>query len=559
MTVETFELRDYQRETVDALYGSYGAGNRRVVTVVPTGGGKTVIGTRVVADCIASGRRVLWLAHRTELIEQAAESLRADTSGMSVGILQSRRREVDRHVIVASMLTAVQPGALSLLKRARIGLIVVDECHHAVAASYMTIMRELGALEPGGPLVYGITATLDRSDGLALGDLWEDVAHAIPIQDLIARGFLLPPRGIRVKLDELQVGKLRENATQTQVDKAYGRAMSDSLAPAAIARAVLKHCPGRKGVAFLPTVELSREQARVFVEHGLNAIHVDADTPSAVRREIMKRARAGRYDVVCNVGICTEGTDVPVWSYVVLGRMTSSTTLYTQMLGRGLRPYPGQTDCLVLDPVGVTARHRLRVLATLDGAPQPEDIPPELLEYEIDETEPNEPETDSKSPKADAEPGPEGADGPLTAELVDLFSASHTAWLQTPRGVWFLPTGDSRALFLAPGAEVGTYDVQWTDGEVVHEAAPLDTAMSWGEKAARAAAKRDLDRAAGWRQRKLTRAERLAAVYRGFTPDDVGRDAGTLSASRDRLWAARVIDVLPCVEKVTPESYWTTY
>lgn len=555
--IETFELRDYQQETIDDLYRLWGIGERRIVGVMPTGGGKTVLGVKPVADCVQAGKRVLWLAHRTELIEAAEEKLKGDSAGLRVGVLQARRREFDSDVIVASVATAVRAGALGQLAQLGIGLIVIDECHHSVAPSYMTIMRALGALDDDGPLVLGLTATLDRGDGLALSELWQAVAKPIEMQRLIDEGWLLRPRGIRVKLDDLNLSGLKATASQAQTDQAYSRAMSDSLAPAAIARAVVEHCAGRKGVIFLPSVELSKEQARVLCEHGVSAVHMDADTPKEVRRELMRRVRAGQYDAVCNVGLFTEGTDVPIWSYAGLARMSNSGVLATQMIGRPLRPYPGQTEALILDFVGLTARFRLVTRVNLDGAPQVEDVPDDLLDY-VDEDEADEPHEPEQHGEAD--PLPEGVDGPLAYELVDLFSASHTAWQQSPRGVWFLPTGSGRAVFLAPGQEPGTYDVRWSSGELVHEdSVPLDSAMTWGERAAKSEAARPVERAASWRKRKATLAEKWAALSAGAAPDDFGREAGGVTDVLDRQWASTSIDVLPCVEKVTPAGYWTTY
>lgn len=559
MSVETFELRPYQQETIDDLYRLWGIGWQRIVGVMPTGGGKTVLGVKPVADCIAAGRRVLWLAHRTELIDAAEEKLKADTSGLSVGVLQGRRREFDRHVIVGSVATVVRPAALGMLAALGIGLIVVDECHHSAAPSYMTILRGLGAFEPDGPRVLGLTATLGRADGLSLGEVWEAVAKPIEMQRLIDEGWLLRPRGIRVKIDELNLRGLKSTASQAQTDRAYSEAMSDSLAPAAIARSVAEHCRGRKGVAFLPSVELSKEQARVFCEHGISAVHIDADTPADVRKELMKRARAGAYDVVCNVGLFTEGTDVPIWSFAVLGRMTSSEVLFTQMIGRPLRPYPGQVDALLLDVVGVTARHRIRAIVDLDGAPAVDDIPDDLLDL-LDAKEEQAERGDDEQP--DGTPLVNHVDGPLVVELVDLFSASHTAWQQSPRGVWFLPTGGGRAVFLAPGDEPGTYDVRMTDGTATtteRTGDPLDAAMTWGERAAKEHAERPVERGAKWRQRPASLADKWAALSAGGRPDEIGRQFGGVRDVLDRRWAVEAIDTLACVEGVTPAGYWTTY
>lgn len=550
--IETFTLRPYQQETVDGIYREYGRGVQRTAAVLPTGAGKTVVGLKPVADCIDAGRRALWLAGRTELIEQAEEKLRGDSSGLDVGVLQARRREVDRAVIVGSIMTAIQPGALALLRQLNVGLIVYDEAHHATAPSSLGLLEKLGAFAPGGPRVLGLTATLARGDGIALGQVWQSVAHTVTFQELVKLGFLLRPRGIRVKVAGLDFSTVRQSRSESGLDDhAAAQAMSDSLAPAAIARGYLEHAAGRKGVCFLPTVELSKEQAETFRQHGVNAIHVDADTPKAVRAEIVKRAKRGEYDMVCNVGLFTEGTDVPIWSVVILGRPTSSETLFTQMLGRPARPYPGQKDFLVLDVVGVTGRHRLRPLCSLEGALLPEDIPEDLKAL-LDEDEPD----DEPAATATFADVATGSDGELHVAMIDLFSASDTEWLRSPRGVWFLPTGDASAVLLAPGQEVETYDVLTTAGELIHEdSLPLDTAMSWGEKEAKNVAKLSLDRDAPWRGKKLTRAERLNAVWQGARPEQTA-NRGALAGAAAVRWAATNVDTMPQVEQVTPAGYW---
>lgn len=563
MTADVVELRDYQQRAVDATYAAYGSGRRRVPIVIPTGGGKTVVFARMMADCIAAGRPALALAHRTELIDAAEEKLRNATRGLGVGVVQGPRREFTAPAIVSSVQTAVRPGALGVLASRRFGLVVVDETHHIAAPSYQTILRELGVFKDDGPRLLGVTATLGRADGLALSDTFDGPpAEVVPMDELIRNGYLLRPKGIRVKVEGLDLSRVRTSRTSESGldDRAVSVAMQEALAPAAVARAVLEHCRGRHGVAFLPSVELSKEQARVFAEHGLRAIHVDADTPRRVRKEIIRRAKLGEYDVVCNVGLFTEGTDVPIWSFAVLGRPTSSETLFQQMIGRPLRPYPGQSDALVLDVVGVTGRHRIRSVVDMDGIEVVE-LDDELRQFDDDlgVDDPTEDRSGEEDERAGTDPA-QGVDGALVHELIDLFSASHTAWQRSPRGVWYLPTGDGRAVYLAPAADVDTYDVLWSDGELVHED-PCDiaSAMVWGEKAAKAAAKRELDRGAEWRGRRLTRAERLDAIFRGQAVggEATPRDRGMLVDQQDARWAATALDTLPVVATVTPAGYWS--
>lgn len=560
--VDVLTLRDYQQAATDKLYAAYAAGRRRVPLVMPAGSGKTVVFAKIAADCVAAGKNVQVFAHRTELIDAAVEKLRGASTGLDVGVLQGRRREFDRAVIVGSIQTACRPGALNVLASRRPGLVVIDETHHVAAPSYQTILKGLGVFRDDGPLLLGVTATLGRHDGLALSDTFDGPpADVVPIEDLITDGYLLRPKGIRVKVEGLDFSRVRSSRTSDSGlnDKDVAQAMSDALAPAAIARAVLEHGKGRRGVAFLPSVELSKEQAAVFAEHGLTSIHVDADTAPAVRKEIVRRARLGEYDVVCNVGLFTEGTDVPIWDMVILARPTSSEILFHQMAWRGGRPHPGQRDFLVLDPCGITGRHRLRSVVSMEGAELVDELPDELKEFdedEIDESSVN----DEPAGETFVESVP-GADGPLVHELVDLFSTSHTAWQRSPRGVWYLPTGSGRAVLLAPAHEVDLYDVRWSDGELVHEdPCDISAAMAWGDKAARNEAERDLDRTAGWRGRKLSRAERLAAIYRGETPggQHVPRTVGALADVQDARWAGRHIDTLPCVAGVSLAGYWTT-
>lgn len=551
--IETLELRPYQRETKHALYGSTARGGRRLAAVVPTGGGKTVIFADIAKDCVTAGGVVLLLAHRIELIDQAADEFKGASAGMSVGVVQGARKEYDADVICASVQTAVRPAALAALRAAGVRLIIIDECHHAVADSYMTILRELGAFQPDGPLVYGFSATLDRADGLALGDVFDEIAHVVGMEELIERGWLLRPVGIKCKVDGLDFRQVRKSRSESGLDDhAVAALMSESLAPAAIVRSYLEHGAGRKAVAFMPSVDLSKEQAQAFRDAGVSAIHIDADTPKRVRAGLVRKIKAGEYDVTCNVGLFTEGTNVPIWSCVILGRPTSSATLFAQMVGRGGRPYPGQRDFLVIDVVGVTGRHRLRTLADLEGAARVEPLDPELAAYD-DET-PADAEQDESGTSGDVVP--QGVDGRVVSEMIDLFSASHVAWKRSPRGVWYLPTNVGYVI-LAPGAEPETYVVQWADGEPVH-ADPCDigAAMSWGERAAAASSGFDNSKGARWRRLKPSRSQQWEALSAGVYVEGMTR--GELTDALDTYRAARVIDALPAVATVSPAGYWQT-
>jgi superfamily II DNA or RNA helicase len=457
------KLRDYQEQLVAGALGRWSEGFRRIAMVLATGGGKTPTFSSIAGMSVAAGLPVLVLAHRDELLDAAIDKLEQVNPGIHVGRLQGREKQYRAQVVVGSVQTAANKTTLPLLKMRRWGLIIVDETHHIVAETYMRILRELGAFEPDGPLVLGVTATLGRADRKRLDDVFEAVIDPqIGLLDLIKRGFLVRPRGIRVRISDLDLNKVNRVAGELSQSQ-LGAAMSAAMAPKKIVEAWLEHANGRPTLAFMPSIDISKEQVEAFRAAGVTAWHVDAKTPKGdrdnpepgSRRWVLDEFRAGRITVICNVGLFTEGTDLPLVSCVIL-KMTMSVLLYTQMVGRGLRLWPGKNDCVVLDPCGVTNRHRLATLVDMGGAGDVdvEDVPDELLMYEedLDETELPEPEDVGR-------PEQEYADGNLDHELFDLFEESHSAWLRTAGGTWFVPTPEG-FVYLADRGH-GRYDLCW--------------------------------------------------------------------------------------------------
>lgn len=456
-------LRDYQNELVDGALKAWQTGARRIAMVLATGGGKTPTFSKLAGMAVAAQQGVLVLAHRDELLDAAIEKLEMVNPGIKVGRLQGATKQYRAPVVVGSVLTAAGKVALPMLRSRRWGLIIVDETHHIVAETYMRVLRELGAFEPDGPLVLGVTATLGRADRKALGDVFEAVVEPqIGLVDLIKRGHLVKPRGIRVRIADLDMSRVRSVAGELNQGQ-LGAAMSAAMAPKRIVEAWLEHAKDRPTMAFMPSIEVSKEVVEAFRAEGITAVHIDAKTPKGdrdnpepgTRRWCLNEFRAGRITVICNVGLFTEGTDLPTISCVIL-KMTMSALLYQQMVGRGLRLSPGKRDCVVLDPCAVTTRHKLATMVSLGGAGDVEidEIPDDLLMYEEDLADIEVPDLD--------EPGvvtPEYADGDLDHELFDLFSESHSAWLRTNGGIWFLPTPEG-FVYLAPRPD-DRYDLCW--------------------------------------------------------------------------------------------------
>lgn len=456
-------LFDYQQEQVDGALSLWAAGHRRIAMVMATGGGKTPTFSAVAGMAVTSGQGVLVLAHRTELIDQAIDKLQQVNPGIRVGRLQGADKQYRAPVVVGSVATAATKATLSLLKMRRWGLIIVDETHHIVAESYMRILRELGAFEPDGPLVLGATATLGRTDRKALSDVFEAVVEPqVGLLDLIKRGRLVRPRGIRVRIDGLDLNKVNKVAGDLG-QRQLGAAMSAAMAPKRIVEAWQEHAAGRLTMAFMPSIEISKEVVEAFRAAGVAAVHLDGNTPDAVRDATLDDFRAGRVTLICNVGLFTEGTDLPMIECVIL-KMTMSTLLYMQMVGRGVRLWPGKKDCVVLDPCGVTTRHKLATLVNLNGPGDIDEgeIPDDLLVYEED---------DAEAAEDVGRPETEYADGDLSHELFDLFEQSHSAWLRTPGGRWFLPTPAGFVYLVSRGHD--RYDLCWC----------IDPALSHSRKA----------------------------------------------------------------------------
>ncbi len=369
MTTAVIALRDYQREALDRVHAARERGVRRQLGVAATGLGKTVMFCALAREM---GVRTLVLAHRDELIEQAAASVRTWWPDAEVGVVKGDRNDIDASVVVASVQTLARPARLAnllapsaLWDAVPFGLVIVDEAHHAAAPSYKAVLDGLRCGEPDGPLLLGVTATPDRGDGLGLDDVFDEIVFAYDIRWGIAREFLSDLRGLRVQLDT-DFTKLKVTGGDYNQGQA-GQMLEDAHAPSMIARAWLAHAAGRRTLVFTPTVALAEAVAAEFNERGVPAGHVSGDMPIETRRAMLAAYSAGELQVVANCAVLTEGYDEPRTDCVVVARPTKSRALYTQMVGRGTRRHPEKHDCLVIDVVGATDTHDLVTVPSLFG------------------------------------------------------------------------------------------------------------------------------------------------------------------------------------------------
>ncbi|HXG69942.1 MAG TPA: DEAD/DEAH box helicase [Gemmatimonadaceae bacterium] len=323
------DLRPYQHEAVALVRAAMRDGGKRVVLVLPTGAGKTRTGSAIVERAIAKGRRVMWLAHRTELIEQTAKTLHG--FGLPVGVVAASSAwpiDASAPVQVCSIQTL-----LARAHRPRADLLVWDECHHASEAA--PAWAALLAAYPDVRAI-GLTATPERGDGSGLGPLFDRLVVGTTVRALTEDGHLVPCEVIRpAKL--LKPGVLAQE-------------------PLAAYQA---HSPGQQGFLFAKSVEEAQRYAAEFTAAGIRAVCIHAGTRPEDRAVAIELFKQGVIRILSNVYIFTEGTDLPMASVCILARGASTAGIYLQMVGRVLRPHRGKRGATLIDLRGVTHVHMM--------------------------------------------------------------------------------------------------------------------------------------------------------------------------------------------------------
>ena len=446
-------LRPYQHEAVDAVQAAVDRGVKRPMVVLPTGCGKTVLFAALIAR---RGGSALVLAHRDELLRQAAEKIAiADpTLALGVGFVAAQRDDVGSPVVVGSVQTLARASRLARLPK-QFDTVVVDEAHHASARSYRRILEYLSP----SPLILGVTATPARADGKQLGDVWQEIVYQRGIAEMIRAGYLADIRGVRVGLEQVKLDEVEQSGGDFDAN-ALGEVLEQASAPLHVLTAYRQHATGRKAIVFVPTVALAHRMATVFREAGIRAEALDGNTPWEQRRAILARLHTGETRVVANVAVLGEGVDVPSVDAVILATPTRSQVKYTQCLGRGLRTFPGKEDCLVIDVVGASERLDLQTLPrlfNLRDVPAPEVTVTEALERaQLEKTEIDRRRAleRRKADERSAAAGRETPDGELRSRPVSMLAARRRTarrlrWLRH-RECWLVSLGSTGTLALVP-------------------------------------------------------------------------------------------------------------
>lgn len=540
------KLRGYQREAIAAALAKLEEHTRTAV-VLPTGMGKTVVFSHLIAQTVATGKVVLVLVHRDELAEQAKDKMQQVAPDAQVGIVKAERNEVEgRDVIVASVQTLARERRRFALtdtldnEGKRIGLVIVDECHHAVARTWQLVLSSFGCFRPVSdpervPAI-GFTATLARTDGIGLGDVWQSVAYERDIVYGIEHGYLVDVRGQQVTVDGLDLATIARSRGDYQ-DGALGDALEASGAGEVIAEAYQEHAAGKQGILFAPTVSSAFTFAEAMNAAGIVTEVITGETSKEDRELTYKKFRSGDVQVLANCMVLTEGFDAPHAEVAVIARPTQSAPLYTQMVGRVLRPLPGkpEKEALILDVVGIAGSHRLRSLT-------------DLVKTEVKEGESVTEAQERVAKEHENTMERTRISGQRASRIVELFAASHSVWLQTKGGTQFIPVRGGQVVLWekADGRYSVGVKMQREQGRWLYHDMELEYAMSWGEQIASDIDPMVADKDRSWRRTKPSQAQLDLAMRLRLAPADelVNMRKGAISDLLSVHFASRELKAL---------------
>jgi superfamily II DNA or RNA helicase len=343
------QLRPYQEEAKAAVLGEWNSGVSKTLLVLPTGCGKTIVFAKIAEERVMCGDRVLILAHRGELLEQAADKIRK-TTGLVCSTEKAEESCIGSwyRITVGSVQTLMRQKRLGMFPADYFGTIIIDEAHHCITDSYQNVLNHFS-----GANVLGVTATPDRGDMKNLGQYFQSLAYEYTLPRAIKEKYLSPIKAVTIPLEldisgvATQAGDFKASDIDTALDP-YLYKIADEM---------LNYCADRKTVAFLPLVKTSQKFRDILNEKGFRAAEVNGNSPD--RAEILADYESGKYNVLCNSMLLTEGWDCPDVNCVIVLRPTKVRSLYCQMVGRGTRLAPGKTELLLLDFLWHTSRHEL--------------------------------------------------------------------------------------------------------------------------------------------------------------------------------------------------------
>lgn len=343
------ELREYQKEAMGKIFSEWEKGVMKTLLVLPTGCGKTIVFAKVAEECVRRGGRVLILAHRGELLKQAADKIN-NVTGLMCATEKAEESCLGSwfRIAVGSVQSMAREKRLAQFPVNYFDTIIIDEAHHSISDSYQRILEHFREAK-----VLGVTATPDRGDMKNLGQIFDSLAYEYTLPKAIKAGYLSPIKALTIPLKMdlsgvgVQAGDFKSGDIASALDP-YLYQIVDEMA---------KYCVGRKTVVFLPLVKTSQKFRDILNGKGFAAAEVNGE--SRDRSETLIAFEKGIYNVLCNSMLLTEGWDCPTVDCIVVLRPTKVRSLYSQMVGRGTRLAEGKTELLLLDFLWHTERHEL--------------------------------------------------------------------------------------------------------------------------------------------------------------------------------------------------------
>ena len=374
------KLRPYQVEALEAVLEAKDQGISRQLVVLPTGSGKTIV---MAAIGKLFNKRLLLLAHREELIQQAFEKFKLFWPDADIGICMTGREETNNQIVIGSVQSCSRPRKLARLKERGFDVLMIDEAHHSTTDSYQSIINTCGFSRGTDKLLIGVTATPARGDKQPLGDTFDKITFSRSIGTMIRAGYISPVIGRKI-LTSFVLERVRSQNGDFAINE-LAEIVDTPERNNFIVTKFKEYAIGRKGVAFCCNVEHCKHLADEFRSQGIAASAVWGDMEPADRKQALADLKNDRIQVAISCGILTEGFDEPSIDVIVMARPTKSPGLYIQCVGRGLRLWPGKENCLVLD--FSDRGHSLDSVMSLNSAIPEIDIIREEREEEQEEKE----------------------------------------------------------------------------------------------------------------------------------------------------------------------------
>ena len=515
--------RQYQIEAVKTILTKWQEGVTRQLISLPTGVGKTLI-VGLVAEALRE--RTLVLAHRDELLHQAKSKIKLVYPDADIGFLKaSEHGGLNSQICIASIQTAVRHTEELALRGYK--LLICDEAHHAPSKSYKKVFDACAFMSgQADKLLLGVTATAYRGDSTGLDEVFQEIVFERTISTMMKGGYLCDVRCLEVNTGEdiscvhLRTGDFAVNELAQVIDIPERNAL--------VADTYLEYGEGRRGVVFGVKVEHALHLAEAFRERGVACEAVYGDMPEEQRRDVLQRYADHELQILTNVGVLTEGWDVPDTDIIMMARPTKSRGLYVQCVGRGLRLAPNKKDCLLIDFVDLAKRHDLCGVGTLAGKKKLK-LGQKCSLLDALEREEKYRENQFREP---------------TYEHIDVFGRSRYAWVSR-NGHYALSLVNSQALFcrqVEGGYEPVFVSEQGAAVKLSDEVLPLDYCMGVCEDYVRTLDTNGYTmRDALWRSDEPTEKQIKALIAMGI-PYRAGMTKGEAAELLGQAWDVGATD-----------------